>query len=112
MIKRVFLQCVCIMLLLVAQHGALTHAVWHANERLSASAHHGHDVEPGGQSAPDSSLCSFDFSFGEVMGGVSAACVLIATPRFDDERVAQFLNARGSSEAVAALSRGPPALLT
>jgi hypothetical protein len=113
-LKRAFLQLVCILLLLFAQHGALTHAIWHAHEHLPAQIRtdtdpaHDHDDTDDGQPLSQSSLCGFDLAFGQVLGGVHSACLHFVAAGSDAEREAQPLHARLSVEPVPALSRGPP----
>ncbi len=104
--KRVFPQLVCILLLLVAQHGALTHAVWHAHESQPAQ-HERHDNTPLSQSG-ESGLCDFDLAFGQVMGGVCAAAWHLVFSEFDAERIVHLSSTCVAAETPVARSRGPP----
>ena len=117
--RRSYLQLVCILLLLVAQYGALTHAVWHAHGRVPAPLHTGtgpantqdYGAAGDGQLPSPSRLCGFDLAFGEVLGGVHGVCLDFVAVDPDARREAQSMRARHSVEPVSALSRGPPALL-
>ena len=111
MLRRYFL-CLCVILLLIAQQGALVHATWHASE--DAHAHEGHahdahgdDVSPVGRSNPGS-LCAFDLAFGQVLGGVLGACALPLAVETPAAIACYTFNPRLGCEAVPAHSRGPP----
>jgi hypothetical protein len=95
-LKRGVLQLSCIIALLVAQHAALTHAVWHAYERMPARFHTDagqvHDLA--GQPLSPSGLCGFDLTFGEVLGGVYGACLAFIAADSGAEREVQPLHAR------------------
>ena len=116
-IKRGLLQLGCIIALLVAQHAALTHAVWHAHDRIPAQlntdaghTHHNDDTDDGRPSS-QSGLCGFDLAFGDVLGGALGAVLHFAAPAPDNERQQRPLRTRLSVDPVPALSRGPPILL-
>ena len=115
-VERGLLQLGCIIALIVAQHAALTHAVWHAHERMPAQLHtdtghsHHHDTDDG-RPSPQSGLCGFDLAFGDVLGGALGAVLHFAAPAPDSERQQRPLRARLSVDPVPALSRGPPVLL-
>ena len=73
MAKRAFLHFACALLLLVAQHGALTHSVWHLHDHFPAheqqdsagAEHHPHDD---GQSS-QSRLCDLHYALGVLFAG-------------------------------------------
>ena len=79
--KRSWLNLAFAALLLVAQHGALTHSVWHLGRNLPVQAH----VEPDGgrhvpaqdDRSPQSRLCDLHFAMGSTLGG---HCAAQATP--------------------------------
>lgn len=121
---RRFFHYFCIALLLVAQQGALTHAAWHASggaahahDALGAHGAHGHEghahdhegdsESPSGQAT----LCEFHLAFGQVLGGMHGACVPLAIADLPVVVSVYVFNPRLGSEAVPALSRGPPVLL-
>jgi len=112
---RRFFHSLCVLLLLVAQQGALVHATWHAG----ADAHvheryaHGQDAEhglPPGKSS-QRNLCAFDLAFGQVLGGVQGSCTPLIIAVLPAGHTPYPFNPRPGSEAVPALSRGPPVLL-
>ena len=76
--SRRFFHCVCVVLLLVAQQGALVHATWHAHEGRAHAPEHAHDGDHGSPSGHSSqgSLWAFDIVFDQVLGGVHGACAL------------------------------------
>ncbi|HXF67356.1 MAG TPA: hypothetical protein VNK67_11765 [Burkholderiales bacterium] len=87
--KRAFPWLVCVLLLVVAQQGALTHAIWHLHAHdvgsaaRPAPAHSGQDGHAAGHPAddsPQSGLCGFHLAFGQVLGmaGAPAAACSIA----------------------------------
>jgi len=106
--RRTLLVFACMLLLLVAQQGALTHAIWHAHQNRSNHSHSVVDKHhaPAGQA----SLCAFDLAFGQVLGtahGGSATLVVIAV---DAERIHDLPASRLHAETLSPKSRGPPVL--
>lgn len=111
--KRRFLTACCIFLLLFAQYGAVTHAIWHAHDALShqettACGDSCGDPEP----APElASVCAFDGAFCQVLAGAGAA----RGPLLDEGPAtgssARLHNAAVTARFLAPLSRGPPFLL-
>jgi hypothetical protein len=105
------LTAVCVFLLLFAQFGALTHAVWHAHAGIHT--HHAddngaHDDEhPSGQAA----LCAFDLAFGQVLGGVQSCGALAFALAPAIESFLDLPASRLHAEALSPKSRGPPILL-
>lgn len=123
--SRRYFHYLCILLLLFAQQAALSHATWHATGQATgdapahehshdhASGHTGHDSdhqhhhdEPERSSATN--LCAFHFAFGQVLGGVHGNCVLPPAADLSAILTAYVFNPRLGSEAVPAISRGPP----
>lgn len=109
------------MLLLVAQQGALVHSAWHAGADAHAappvSVHDGHGHEANGPETPaghdphdegQRNLCAFDLAFGQVLGGVHGACAPQIAVNLVTSSTAYPFTPRLRSEAVPAISRGPP----
>ncbi|MEQ1772847.1 MAG: hypothetical protein ABL891_03600 [Burkholderiales bacterium] len=122
--SRRFFHYLCIFLLLVAQQGALVHAAWHAGGDAHAHSTHGHaqenDVHDRDHDSDDSdhespagqaSLCAFDLAFGQVLGGVHGSCALPVIAELRVAIASYAFNPRLGTEAVPALSRGPPIFL-
>jgi hypothetical protein len=115
---RFLLQLACIFALLAAQHGALTHAVWHLHEGLPAQAHaqddhHDHardDVDDGNSSQAD--LCGLHVLLGTVLGCAGAAGLQWHAPPVAAEGVLQDPHSRLGAEALPFFSRGPPPVLS
>ncbi len=108
-------------LLLVAQHGALTHALTHAElhghgESVHAHVAHahsaGHDAEhheyaPGGDV---SEFCAFDLVYSQILGGIPASHALTFAVAEQLLVVIATLALRNSAVVVPYDSRGPPVL--
>lgn len=110
-----------VVLLLFAQHGALTHALVHAGwqahaetgqlhqpARHPAADHDGHGDGVPADAAADS--CTFDLVYSQVLGGVHAGTVALsggADPRLC---FAAEFSARDGTTVVPYDTRGPPAL--
>jgi hypothetical protein len=99
----------CVILLLIAQQGAIAHATWHAGSDARAhdsdSRDHANQQEMPGAPA---SLCAFDLAFGQVLGGVHGSCAAPVVSELPAALAAYVFNPRLGSEAVPAHSRGPP----
>ena len=107
-------------LLLVAQQGALVHAAWHASARLDPvtgqASHTPKDSRIGhgrGNSDDDAqaSLCAFDLAFGQMLGGAHGANAPVITAELPTASATYHFVPRCGSDAVPEVSRGPPALL-
>lgn len=110
-------------LLLVAQQGALVHAAWHAgkhtNERLDPvtgqASHTPNDsrIATGHGNSDDAqaSLCAFDLAFGQMLGGAHGANAPAITAELPTASATYHFVPRCGSDAVPEVSRGPPALL-
>lgn len=105
-------------LLLLAQHGALTHALTHADlhghgEAIHAQAHPaGHDTDhhenvPAGDVA---GFCAFDLVYSQVLGGVLASHDLAFAAAEHVLVVTAALAVHSSVTVVPYDSRGPPVL--
>jgi len=98
----------CALLLLLAQHAGLGHAVWHAVRDLPVERYQAlGDAAPASDAA---SLCSFDAAIGQVLGGLPSGSAM-QPPRFPGLDVVQaafpaFVTAR----FLAPHPRGPPRL--
>lgn len=108
-------------LLLVAQHGALTHALTHADlhghgKSVHAQVAHahsaGHDAEhhEDGPAGDVSEFCAFDLVYSQVLGGILAGHALAFTAAEQVLVVIATLAVRNSAVVVPYDSRGPPAL--
>lgn len=105
-------------LLLVAQHGALTHALTHADLHGHGEAIHAH-VHPAGhdeahpENAPAGGMaefCAFDLVYSQVLGGVHAGHADTFAAAEQERVVAATVAVRNSATLVPYDSRGPPAL--
>ena len=101
--QRVVLRLACVLLLLFAQQGALTHAAWHAKSSTPA------EQGSSGKASFHGGLCDLHHAFSQVLGGVQAAVpVCFAHPR----GLAQHkpcLYSDGILSLSLPLCRGPPA---
>lgn len=105
-------------LLLVVQHGALTHALTHADlhgheKAVHAHAHSaGHDAEHPENAATGkvAGFCAFDLVYSQVLGGVHAGHDLAFAAAEQLLLVTATLAVHNSVAAVPYDSRGPPVL--
>jgi hypothetical protein len=118
MSRRYFhtLYTLCVLVLLVAQHGALTHAVWHVYKAHQAQAYADSDrgdAYLSGRESPSKpvDLCAFDLAFGQVLGGTHSACMPAAFAPAVVERIHDLTATRLHVAALSPKSRGPPVLL-
>ncbi|MGV3628120.1 MAG: hypothetical protein ACO1PN_10585 [Betaproteobacteria bacterium] len=118
-LRAKWLRYTLIALLLVAQHGALTHALMHAGRATqgqvvhlsishaqTASADHGHDNRA--RQATES--CAFDLVYSQVLGGVHSGHDLAFAAAEHVLVIAAVLAVRSSVTVVPYDSRGPPVL--
>jgi hypothetical protein len=105
--KRALLQVACVLLLLVAQHGALTHQVRHLHDRLPAQVQQHDDGKQGSQSG----LCDFHIAFAQILGTVSSAALPLRIAANTVERSTNHLPPAFPANLVVPASRGPPVLL-
>lgn len=110
--KSVLLRIALVALLLVAQHAALTHATWHAHDRIAGDAQHDHDANgtPDGNS-PESQLCGFHLAFGQVLGAAGSSAVALDVPALEAERLGAGARSCVYLASLPPQSRGPPFLL-
>jgi hypothetical protein len=113
--KRTFFHFACAFLLLISQHGALTHSIWHLGRHLPAQAHA--SLDAGAQKpapkdrSPQSRLCDLHFAMGSLLTGDCAAQA--ATDAVEPIRwleTAAF-DGRTSQSLLTPPSRAPPVLL-
>lgn len=109
------LRAALVALLLVAQHGALTHALTHA----AAHAHHetAHaesarvDFQGGGNPAGSAAeSCVFDLAYSQVLGGVHTGHAVVFSAAEQLLVVTAVLAVRNSVSVVPYDSRGPPVI--
>ncbi|MDH4151427.1 MAG: hypothetical protein OEV67_13045 [Betaproteobacteria bacterium] len=121
LLRAKWLRGALIALLLLAQHGALTHALMHAGRlaqghtahlsvshtQLAPADHdHGHDNRV--RQATES--CTFDLVYSQVLGGVHAGHVVTYTAAEQVLVVTATLAVRNSVTVVPYDSRGPPVI--
>jgi hypothetical protein len=104
------LQFACAGTLLLAQHGAFTHQVWHVASPGGSQQSAAAAPEHGKSHAPQERLCGLHTALGVVLGALSCAGVSELQPVAADSsfRIAALpaIEPRGVRPA----SRGPPAL--
>jgi len=100
------MQIVFAALLLVAQHGALTHQVRHLQDRLPA-----HAQQDPKQKSAHAGLCDFHVSFAQVLGAVSCANPPLRLATNAVERHGNHFPPAFAADLVVPASRGPPVLL-
>ena len=105
--KRGLMQIVLAALLLVAQHGALTHQIRHAQDRLPAQA----QQQDQKQKSAHTGLCDFHVSFAQVLGAVNCARLPLRLASNTVEHSGNHLPHAFPADLVVAASRGPPAIL-
>ena len=111
--KPALLRYLLIGLLLLAQQAAFTHAIWHAYGKSPVARHaHGADGGAARNALPESVLCRFDVTFGQILGGgAQGAECCICEPHLGVEQVAQTQYLYSPPSSVSFFSRGPPVLL-
>ena len=106
-LKRGFLQIALAALLLVAQHGALTHQTRHLQDHLPAQSQQHDD----GKQRSQSGLCDFHVAFAQILGAVSLAALPLRLATNGAERGGGLFSHPFPATLVAPASRGPPVLL-
>ncbi len=101
--RRVFL----LLLLLVAQHGALAHQIRHIQDHLPVQSQQHDDGKQGSQSA----LCDFHIAFGQILGSVSSAALALRIAANSVELSTNHFPPAFPANLVVPASRGPPVLL-
>jgi hypothetical protein len=112
--KRALLHCLFAFLLLLAQHGALTHSVWHLAGQVPGAVQAMEDDGAGHRNGGDSrqsKLCDLHFLLGSVLGGDCPAQGAVAAA-VADELPATVERARHLALSTPTPpSRAPPVLL-
>jgi hypothetical protein len=106
-VKRGLMQIVLAALLLIAQHGALTHQLRHWQDRLPAQVQQPDDKQKGAHNG----LCDFHVSFAQILGGVDCAKLPLRLATNTVEHHGHHLPRAFPADLVVPASRGPPALL-
>lgn len=106
-LKRGLLQIVLAALLLAAQHGALTHQVWHRQDNLPVQS----QQQDNGKQKPQSGLCDFHATFVQILGAVDSAALPVQFAGNTVESGFNDLTLAYPANLVVPASRGPPVLL-
>jgi hypothetical protein len=113
--RPILLRAVCTVLLLCAQQGALTHAVWHLRDQLPA---HGHQDRAGaaghhkdGESSSQSQLCKLHAALGTLLASDCGGQTAATTVEFTEWFASSDAVWRIAQPAVTPPSRAPPVLL-
>ena len=106
MLKRGLLQILLAALLLVAQHGALTHQTRHLQDRLPPQA----QQQDQKQKSTHAGLCDFHVSFAQVLGAVNCAGIPLGLASNTVEHSLNHLPRAFPADLVVPASRGPPVL--
>ena len=113
--KRSALHFLCALLLLVAQHGALTHSVWHLGNPLPAQEHHRHAVAAQGHDddgkTSQSKLCDLHAILGTLLAGGCAGQPAVALIDLSHELATVPATWRVAESTATPRSRAPPVLL-
>ena len=106
-LKRGFLQIALAALLLVAQHGALTHQVRHLQDGLPVQVQQQDD----NKKTAHTGLCDFHVAFAEILGAVNTAALPLRLATNGAERGGGLFSSAFPATLVVPASRGPPVLL-
>jgi len=106
-LKHGLLQIALAVLLLAAQHGALTHQVRHLQDNLPVQSQQQDD----GKQKPQSGLCDFHVALVQILGGVSSAPPPLQIAENTVESGFDRLPRAFPANLVVPASRGPPVLL-
>jgi len=113
--KRSALHFLCALLLLVAQHGALTHSVWHLGNPLPAQEPHRHAVAAQGHDDDgntfQSKLCDLHAILGTLLAGGYAGQPVAVFMDLSHELVTKPAIWRVAESTATPRSRAPPVLL-
>ena len=106
-LKRGLMQVLLAALLLVAQHVALTHQVWHLHDGKSAPV----EQQNNGKKAAHSALCEFHVAFAEVLGAVGCDHAPLKVANNTVELSVNHSPPAFPANLVVPASRGPPVIL-
>jgi hypothetical protein len=113
--KRYFLRIACVLLLLLAQQGALTHGIWHLGNFSVGNLHSAQDDDLRGSRpndpSPQSGLCDFHFALGALLavGGPGEMAIPAIRPVLTRETFPERF--RHSPSRLTPFSRAPPVFL-
>jgi hypothetical protein len=105
--KRGLMQFLLAALLLIAQHGALSHQLRHLHDRLPAQTQQQDDKQKPAHTA----LCDFHVSFAQLLGAVDCAALPLPLAESTVERHGNHFPPAFPADLVVAASRGPPVIL-
>jgi hypothetical protein len=115
MARRSALHFLCAFLLLFAQHGALTHSVWHLGDYLPAHEHHDHAGTAQGHDddgrMSQSKLCDLHAVLGTLLTGGCAGQPAVALTDLSHELTNASATWRVAESTATPRSRAPPVLL-
>jgi hypothetical protein len=106
-LRRGLMHILLAALLLVAQHGALTHQVLHAQDRLPAQSQQQDEK----QKAAHSGLCDFHVSFAQLLGAINCVKLPLRLAANTVEHHGNHFPPAFPADLVVPASRGPPVLL-
>jgi hypothetical protein len=111
-VRSAFLRLILVALLLVAQHAALTHAIWHGHDDASSTRQlHAGESDAGSDRAPEQGLCAFHVALGQVLGGSNGSACHFYSPELASELIAQSARPYSVVLSLPFHSRAPPVLL-
>jgi hypothetical protein len=115
MSRRSFIYLVCAVLMLIAQHGALTHAVWHLGEGWSVEEHLQLDGESlgsdGDSESTQSNLCDLHIVMSSLLAGDCAGPSMLNAALLHQPLAASFAVWPARQFLLTPPARAPPALL-
>jgi len=103
-LRRVALHLLLTVVLLFAQHAALSHALQHAGNLPAQTQQY-----DGGKQNSQSSPCDFHVSFAQLAGAVESCSVVFHIPQGDLHAGDRTLSTRHPARLLVPASRGPPA---
>jgi hypothetical protein len=112
--RRALLHCLFAFLLLLAQHGALTHSVWHLAGQVPGAVQPAEDDGAGHRNGGDtrqSKLCDLHFLLGTVLGGDCPAQAAVAAAVAGEPPVNGETGRQLALSTPTPPSRAPPVLL-
>jgi hypothetical protein len=113
--RRPFLHLAFAALLLLAQHGAITHSVWHLGKHAPAQAHVEADGDahaPGhNDHSPQSRLCDLHFAMGSLLGADCGGQSAPETVQLSHWLATSAATWRAAQLLLTPPSRAPPVLL-
>ena len=112
MTKRSILSFGIVILLLIAQHGAITHSVWHLGKHLPAEHQSDNKSKsPQDKHSHQSKLCDLHFAMGSVLATGCGSQPAVAAPDLTRWLATSTVAWRVAQPALTPPSRAPPVLL-